>query len=140
MPVDFKDLDGGLGKAFNGRGVVTVQEVVEAVRMDMAQDLEKFRKYRYAFSDFTAVTDFRISADGVKEVAQVTLEGSRINPDMAVAVVAYDDLVYGSLRMWEMLNDETAMETAIFRDREAAKTWLRKRVKERFGIDDITFE
>lgn len=44
-----------------------------------------------------------------------------------------------SRKMWEMLSDEMNWETMVFRNREDAEAWIKERVKEKYGIDDLTF-
>jgi hypothetical protein len=43
--------------------------------------------------------------------------------------------------MWEFFIENIGLlwETMVFRDREEAEAWLKERVKEKFGIDDLTF-
>jgi hypothetical protein len=56
-----------------------------------------------------------------------------------VAVVAAQELLFGLSRMWEMLADETGWESMICRDRGDAEAWIKKRVKEKFGIKAVKF-
>jgi len=43
--------------------------------------------------------------------------------------------------MWEIIVENTGLqwETMVFRDREDAEDWIREKVKDKFGIDDLTF-
>jgi hypothetical protein len=41
--------------------------------------------------------------------------------------------------MWELLVGATDWETMVFRKREDAKAWITQKVKEKYGIDDVTF-
>ena len=49
------------------------------------------------------------------------------------------DLIYGLTRMWEVLSEGTNWETMASRNREDAEAWIKERVKEKYGIDDLTF-
>ena len=48
------------------------------------------------------------------------------------------DLTYGLARMTEMLIDVTGWESKVFRNREDAEAWIKERVKEKYGILDLT--
>ena len=41
--------------------------------------------------------------------------------------------------MWEILADETKWEIMVFQNREDAEDWIRQKVKEKYGIGDLTF-
>jgi hypothetical protein len=56
MPIEIKDLEGGLGNIILGRGIVTEEEFVDVLKKHLTQDKEKFKKYRYSLTDYTAVT------------------------------------------------------------------------------------
>jgi len=41
--------------------------------------------------------------------------------------------------MWEGLAGVTGWETMVFKNREDAEAWITKKVKEKYGIDVLTF-
>ena len=109
------------------------------MKKHLTQDKEKFRKYKYSLSDFTAAKKFEISTQKVEQIAELCRSSSTVNSEAIVAVVANQNLIYGLARMWEMLSDEMNWETMVFRNREDAEAWIKERVKEKYGIDDLTF-
>ena len=139
MPMEIGDLDGGLGNLIIGRGVVTEEELVDALKGHLTQDKEKFKKYRYSLTDYTATTELDIPTKAVDLIAELSKSASIVNPEAIVAIVAEEDLVYGLSRMYELLLDETGWEIMVFRNREDAKAWIKQRVKEKYGINDLTF-
>lgn len=139
MPIEIKDCDGGLGNIIVGRGIVTDKELIDALKRHLTQDKEKFKKYRYSFSDYTAETKMNISSETIKFIAQQCKEASKINSDAIVATVATNDLIYGLSRMAEALMYETGWETMVFRSKKKAVEWIKERVKDKFEIDDLTF-
>ena len=139
MPHERKDCDGGLGNIIEGRGIVADQEFVDFFKRHLTQDKEKFTNYRYGLVDYTAVTEADVSNESVKLIAELCLEASKINPDPIVALVAKNDLIYGLSRMYEALIHETDWETMVFRSRKEAVAWIKERIKEKFGIDHLTF-
>ena len=57
MPIEIRDLDGGLGNLITGYGILTGMEYRNELKDHHSQDAEKFMKYRYSLCDFTKVTD-----------------------------------------------------------------------------------
>ena len=139
MPITITNTDGGLGYVFTGTGTLTDAEFLSALGKHLGQDAETFQIHRYALLDWTGVTGVGVSPSGVKQVASLCLDASRINPDIIVAEVADKDLAFGMVRMAQALRDRSSWENMAFRDRKAAEEWLRERVRERFGISELTF-
>lgn len=79
-----------------------------------------------------------VPTEAINLVAQYCVEASRVNPDAVIAIIADQDLIYGLSRMFQVLAEETGWEIEIFRLRDDAEAWIKKRVKEKFGIYDLT--
>ena len=137
MPIEIKDCDGGIGNLIVGRMIVTDQEYIESLTRHLTQDKEKFSKYRYSLTDLTAATKLNISNETVNIIAQLCIEASKVNPNPIVAIVANDDLIYGLSRMYQSLVDMTEWETMVFRSRNESEEWIKERVREKFGIDNL---
>jgi len=104
----------------------------------LTQDEEKFKKYRYSLSDYTATTEFDVSNESVELIAKYCQKASIVNPEAVVAIVANQDLIYGLARMWEMLSYKTEWEKMVLRNREDAEAWIKERVKGKYGIGDLS--
>jgi hypothetical protein len=139
MPIEIKDSDGDLGNIIIIRGIVKEKEIVDALKKHLTQDKEKFKKYKYSLSDFTAAKKFEISTQQVEQIAEFCESSSTVNPEAIVAVVSNQDFIYGMARMWEILSGEKTWETMVFRNREEAEAWIKERVKQKYGINDLTF-
>ena len=139
MPLEIKDCDGGLGNIIEGRGFVRDQEIIDFFKGHLTQDKEKFIKYRYSLADYTAATKTDVSNESVNFIAELCVEASKVNPDPIVAVAANNDLFYGLARMYEALIYRTEWETMVFRSRKEAVEWIKKKAKDKFDIDDLTF-
>jgi len=140
MPIEIEDCDGGIGVRLVFRGIVTDQEFLESLKWHLTQDNERFKKYRYSLSDLSAITEVNIAHETIQQVAYLCEDAAKINPDPFVAYFADNDLVYGLSRMFDTLVGNTNWETMVFRSRNEALEWIRERVKEKFGIDDLTFQ
>lgn len=137
MPIEINDLDNGLGNLIEGRGFVTRQEYIDALSRHLKQDQEKLKRYRYSISDYTAVTDFDVRTEDITYVMGLSEEVAGVNPDVIVAIVADRDLLFGLSRMCQLRLDATNWELMVFRKREEANAWIRKRVKEKYKIDGL---
>ena len=91
MPVEVKDLDGGLGNLIIGREIVLEEEFIEALTRLHAQDEEKFKKYLYSLTDLIGVSHFDISTPMVQEIADICVRVMKLNPNAFVAIVADQD-------------------------------------------------
>ena len=138
MPIEVRDLDEGLGIFVLGTGSVSDEEYINAHKSYLTQDNDKLKKYRYSLSDYAGVTQANTSTQAITTIANLCKKASRVNPNAVVAVVANKDLIYGLARMSQTLMDETGWEHEVFRNREDAESWIKKRVKEKYGIVDLT--
>jgi len=138
MPIEIKDLDEGLGVSIIGRGVITDEEYLEALTEHLMQNKEKFKKYRYSLSDFTAVTKVCVSTKTITLINNLCISAAKINPNAVVATVADRDLIYGLARMSQLHIAETGWESMVFRDRRDAEAWIKKRVLEKYRIGGLT--
>jgi len=140
MPIEIKDWDGGLGLFIRGWEVTIEGELVDKLQKHLMQDKEKLKKYRYSLSDYTAITKTDISTATVELTADFLLSVADINPDVIAATVANQDVLFGLSRMGEILRDKASWEEMVFRNMEDAKNWIQKRVKEKYGIETLTFK
>jgi hypothetical protein len=138
MPILIRDLNGGVGVSVTGWGVITEKEYVDALRKNLTQDNHKFKKYRYCLSDWTAVSKVTISTKAIELIAWLSKSAALVNPEVVIATVADQDIMYGLSRMAQTLRDEADWENEVFRNRQDAEVWIKKRVKEKYGIDDPT--
>ena len=139
MPIEIRDLDGGIGNIILGSGVLTGEEYKNAIKTHLSQDRVKFKKYRYCLSDYTEVAKVDVPSSDIELVARLCKEAAVVNPEAVVANVAEKDIAFGLSRMWEILIDETNWEVMVFRKRGDAEAWIKEKVKEKYGIVDLTF-
>ena len=140
MPILVIDVNGGVGVSITFWGVVTDKEYVDALTKHLTQDNYKFRKYRYCLSDWTKASKVEISSKAIKLIALLSKRAAMVNPDVVIATVADQDIVFGLSRMAQTLRDGANWENEVFRNRQDAETWMKARVKQKYGIDDPTFD
>jgi aconitase A len=140
MPIEVKNVNGGIGVSIVGRGVVTEREYLHTLRKHLTQDPEKFKKYRYSLSDYTAVTKVEVSTEAIWSIAELCKSAAKVNPDAVVAIVVDRDYLFGLSRMMETVMDDVEWDYLIFRNKEDAETWIRQRVWQKYSIDDLIFD
>lgn len=145
MPIEIIDCDDGIGNIIVTRGMVTDQELIDSLERHLTHDKEKFEKYKYILIDHTALTKVDITNETVEFIAGLYAETSRVNPDSIVAMVTYVtygasiDLINRISRMHELFVYRSCWETLVFRTKGEGVRWIREKVRDKFGIDDLTF-
>ncbi len=135
MPIDIQRLHEGAGVIYNCRGTMTFKDFYDASSgfLDFPEEL---KKWRYAIIDLTAVEGMNLNYD---EVASIAEQNKRLaagtTPGTLVALSSPKDLGFGIARMWEALVEQVGWETQTFRSRAEAAQWIKKRAKQKFGID-----
>jgi len=117
----------GTGLHQVGEGVVTGAEILAAAA-SIAQAGDRARKIRFSLVDLTAVTDFRVNPDDIRLISRQGATIALLTPTAVVAIVAPMDDAFGLSRMWQTLVEDTGWQTAVFRERAQAVTWLRDRI------------
>lgn len=139
MCVEIRDSDNGLGNIIIGREIVKEEELFDALKKHLTQDSDQLKKYKYSLTDYTGGTKFEVSTQKVEQIAKFCESSYIANSKAIVAVAAKQDFMFGMTRMWEMLSDGTNWEIMVFRNREEAEAWIKERVKQKYGIDNLTF-
>jgi len=137
MPIDYRQVDGGLGNVITASDVVTEEEFIGFYKDFFSQDENRLANYRFGLSDYSAVTELHVNVEAVKRVVAMSTRTASIIPDTLVAICAPQTYVFGLARMWEIFLDVSHWETHVFKDRDEAVAWLRKRAREKCGIDII---
>jgi hypothetical protein len=134
MPIMIKSLDSGLGISFTGNGIVTGEELINATRKIFSSE-ESIRKSRYGLLDFSKIELLNATSAELKIVTDMDTRAAQINPDLIITIVTEESSAYGISLIWKAYMDETNWESKIFRSLPEAEAWMKKRVKEKFGID-----
>lgn len=75
-------------------------------------------------TDCREVTEFEMTANGVRRLMGVVGELQTAEQPYRVAIVAPADAVFGMARMYELLQDEGLEEVRVFRSMEAAESFV----------------
>ena len=127
MPLTINYKDDGKGIEILASGTVHGREIIDAHKEIYSE--KNLKRQRYQIIDRTHCTDYDVSTDEVKKIAEIDRSASLINPHIIIAIVAPDDLQYGMSRIWQAYADESGFMTRVFRDRKSADLWLAEHLK-----------
>jgi hypothetical protein len=92
---------------------------------------------RFAVFDFSETVQFDVDRTAVDRIAaQDVVAAAAVVPELTVAVVAPQMVVYGMARMWELQIGGTEWRTTIARSRSEALAWLAEQgiATDRFAV------
>jgi len=141
MPVEIKYLDDERGVLFIGEGIVTGEDIFNSNKHFFSSE-EKMIKNIYSIIDYSNITKFEVSN---ADLGTIISQNKKVSESLAggtVAVVAKEDLIFGISRMWGTYVEiaDLPWEINVLRARRDAEAWIKDRVKEKFRIDDLTFD
>jgi len=126
MPYETRFVDGDKGVHSYGAGIVTSADLLtNALRRTLDEERNSKRLIKYGLIDFSAMTEFQVSRETVKQLLGINSTMSQYSPGALVAIVAPDEFAFGMSRMWASLAHEIGWKANVFRDRELAMQWLR---------------
>ena len=124
MAIEITYTDDGLGVELISSGVVTGQDIIEALKQIYGD--ERFGKLQYLIADKTGCTEYEVETDDVRTIASMDAESSKLNPDLVEAHIAPLDIQFGVSRIWHAYVSQTRPKSNIFRDRETALEWVKR--------------
>ena len=145
MPIEIKIVDGGAGSIIETRETVGGRELAAALHRHFTQDREQFKKYHYILFDFTASTKIAVTDETVDLISTLCADAFRVNPDPVVAIATYFSMTVNLeqikriTKLYDLFLHGTGWESLLFRTKMEAVRWIRKKVRAKFGIDDLTF-
>ena len=134
MPIKITYLDNGMGVLWLGQGAISGQDLLEASKVTF-ESIEKLKLFRYALVDFESIDKNSIQTGSIKSKALMDTDAATINPDIAIALIAKDELMFGLSRMWENYVYGIGWKTHVFKSRIEAEEWIKETVKEQTGRD-----
>ena len=134
MPIEIKLADAGAGLVQIATGTLSGAQILSAVE-ERFESESSVARYKYCLLDYSETQNINISTEEIITAASVYALAAKKNPDMVVAIVASEDIIYGLARMWESYAKDIPWEKMVFRNREEAEKWIRETVKAKFDLD-----
>jgi hypothetical protein len=127
MPFHSQFSPDGAGILEIGTGLLTGDELI-AGTISIGQAGERLSRVRYALVDFSGVVELQATPQDVAKLADEDIAIARRLPNLAIAVVASQPLVFGMSRMWEALAHQTGWHIMVVQTLDEAVNWLRREV------------
>ena len=122
MPIRLIYEEDGVVVVVKGVGVVDATQIQRCNNEMYAKD--RIHTLRSQLYDFCDVTNFDLSGDDMRILAGQDKAAATQNPNLAIAIVGNDDLMFGLAKMWEVFVSEAALKANVFRTLEEARNWL----------------
>lgn len=139
MPIIVYELDNGLGNLIYAEGEISGEEYYEETMKHLNKPDEQLQKYIYSIVDYTNVTKAQVGLHHLTKVAKKSIEVAKINPDVIVVIAVSNNTIYGLAKIWSSLAKLTGWTMAVYRSREQADEWLKKKIKGQHGDIDLTY-
>ena len=124
MPYESYYVDSGKGLLKVGTGVVTAMEIYHNA-LQVAADVERSKKLKYALIDFSQTTELQATPDSIRQVIEVNRKTAQLTPGAFVAIIAPDPFAFGISRFWQAFAEDLGWSANVFHGRPAAIMWLR---------------
>lgn len=108
---------------FRAVGVVTGSDIIEANEW-LYSEFHNEGLAEFQLWDFSAATQIIVDTEKIQTMAHQDRQAAQTLSQLAVAVVAPGDLIYGLSRMWQAFADDEAIQSHVFRDVGEAEIWL----------------
>jgi hypothetical protein len=135
MPIEVEVRHEAMGVIYHCCGAMVIDDFFTANQSFLATP-DEIHKWRYTLIDLTAVETMDINYNDVSRVVtqNATIAANAV-PGVLLAVASPRDHGYALSRMWGALVERVGWETMTFRSVADAESWIRTRLKQKFGID-----
>ncbi len=122
MPITYR-IDLELGAVFTTiTGVLTDEEMIRH-KEQLVKDPD-FRPDLKQLSDVRGIESLDVTPEGVRHFAVMDKEHASRLGEHRLAIVASEDAVFGTARMYQMFTEQNVEHVQVFRDMETAREWL----------------
>lgn len=125
--LEHKEADGGVISTYSGK--VTDEEFLQCLKEKFflgknTLSPKKIEALRYSISDCADVTDFDVSVDTIKHVADLSKTVMETNQTMLMAIVAPNNYEFGMGRLWQANMGSHSDRAKIFRTKIEVNNWI----------------
>jgi hypothetical protein len=133
--VEVIEIADGYGVVFACTGRVDMQQLVDS-KTDFQARFPRAASWFFAIVDFRGTAQFDVAPEEIPQlVARDNELAHMTRPALPVAIIAPEALMFDTSRVWQAVGYSTGWESKIFREREAAETWLRHRVSAAYRVE-----
>lgn len=140
MPVIITELDGGLGNLIKGEGLVTGEELYNALSEHAAKPEAQLKKYIYSISDFTEITGSSVGLPYLYKAALIMDDFASVNKNILIGIVASDSVAYNLAKLYSYVARLTGWKFGVFRKRDDLDYWLHENLGDKTQKLDLKFD
>lgn len=140
MDLKVQLIDDGLGVTIFGKGYIAAEEYFVPIMEHLSRPDEELKKIIYTIADYSSVTKAEINMSYIRKIAQKCISVAKINPNVVLVNIATNDVVYGLIKMFSALAKLTGWSMNVFREKEEAYDWLKRKIIEKHGDIEIKFK
>ena len=129
MPYEIEYSDNPPGVTTKFFGIVTDSDLHQSC-IDRTASVERIKKLAYVLDDFTDVSGFPVTSEGIQDAAKYAVNAAELNRNIQYISIVPNDLLYGMSRMWQAYTDETQWERNIVSTLKEAEQWLIENVNQ----------
>ena len=126
MALKINYIDNGIGIEIVASGRVTGDDILEAHQE--IYSIDNLKRQKYQIIDRTECTEYQVSMEDIKKIAEIDNSVSMSNPDLIFCIIAPTDVQFGMSRAWEAYVEESKFKTQVFRDKITAESWLKEQL------------
>lgn len=130
MPYKITKLEDG-GVFIDYQGIVTSKENQEAHQKIVGKNQDRLKKIPYVISDFSKAKNISHTSGEIRQVATMSRQKLKLNPQLLLAIIVPSTLFYGLGRMWQVFLEEEHDRAGLFRTREEAEIWVQKKLRKK---------
>ncbi|MCZ6643248.1 MAG: hypothetical protein O7F71_16860 [Gammaproteobacteria bacterium] len=127
MPIQLIYEPDGASVVVKGSGIIDATEIQRCNDQIYAPD--RIHKLRSQLCDFCDVTTLNLSSDDMWLLAAQDRAAAAQNPNLAIAIVGNDDLMFGLAKMWEVFVTDASLKANVFRTLKEARGWLEEQAQ-----------
>jgi len=115
----------------NGKGIeILASDVVYGYEIIQAHEKIYDEKYltnqKYHIIDKSKCTEYDVTAEDIETIAELDKKASRVNPNIVMAVIEPERLLYSLTNLWQAHVEKHIFKTRSFANREQALEWIAK--------------
>ena len=136
MPFEVNIFDSGAGVQYVSAGLITGKDFIET-KVNLLTSKDRLKNIRYLIYDLTHMDSLDFPFDDFKKLEDADRLVAEINPSLIIALIVKNDLALTLAKMWVTRTHEILWDKHIVSVKAEAYSWVRDKVRERFG-EEIT--
>jgi len=127
MSIQVNILENGEGVEIKAFGIVYGHEIIQA--HEEIYNEKYLRNQKYHIIDKSKCTEYDVTAEDIASIAKLDKKASIINPNIIVAIIESERLLFSLTKLWQKHVEEYVFKTRSFVDRNTALEWVAENKK-----------